>query len=158
MIFSALRPDLKEYWDYDKNVLDPNKTGARSNRNAWWVCKKCGNSFEQVIDTRYKSNGVCNVCSNKKVVSGINDIVTTHPHLLLEWEYERNAEMGIYPTELTYGSNKQIWWLCENGHEYQQTPNAKTFLNRGCLSVVMEKVRLTQSNIFIYILKSYLIK
>lgn len=43
----TLRPDLKEYWDFEKNELDPNKTGARSNRNAWWVCKKCGKSFEQ---------------------------------------------------------------------------------------------------------------
>lgn len=33
----------------------------------------------------------------------------THPHLMEEWDFERNE---IRPEEITYGSDKKIWWSC----------------------------------------------
>ena len=51
-------------------------------------------------------------------------------HLLMqEWDYERNE---IFPQEVTYGSNKEVWWKCPNGHSYQQTVHKKTARNAGC--------------------------
>lgn len=128
----TIRPDLKEYWDFEKNELDPNNTGARVNKKAWWICKKCKKSFEQVVDTRFRSTGVCSVCRNQTVVQGINDIETTHSYLLSEWDYEKNNKQGVYPTSVTYGSDKKVWWLCENGHEYMQSVNMKTTYSKGC--------------------------
>lgn len=105
----TVRPDLKEFWDFNKNTYDTNYLGAQSNRDAWWICSKCGNSYLQKIPSRFRGKSVCLVCNNHKVVAGINDIATTNPELLLIWNYSKNDALGIYPTDLTYGSEKKVW-------------------------------------------------
>ncbi len=42
---------------------------------------------------------------NKKSIS------ETHPHLIEEWDFEKN---GISPDEVTYGSNKKVRWICKD--------------------------------------------
>lgn len=40
-----------------------------------------------------------------------------YPHLIKEWHPDKNGQ--ITPFNITYGSAKNIWWICENGHEWQ---------------------------------------
>ena len=37
-----------------------------------------------------------------------------------EWDYKKNNDIKIFPETLTTGSNKKVWWICKNGHEYQR--------------------------------------
>ena len=37
--------------------------------------------------------------------------------LLDEWDIERNLPLA--PQNVTYGSNRPIWWRCENGHSWK---------------------------------------
>jgi len=39
--------------------------------------------------------------------------VVDSPELLAEWDYIRNEEIGLYPSEITTGSGKKAWWTCK---------------------------------------------
>ncbi len=40
-----------------------------------------------------------------------------HRHLLDQWDRENNG--GLTPADVSYGSKKRIWWMCEKGHRWQ---------------------------------------
>lgn len=46
------------------------------------------------------------------------------PHLEEQWDYSKNV--GVDPTRLTYGLGLKVWWLCAEGHSFQQTLNRRT--------------------------------
>ena len=48
-------------------------------------------------------------------MSGKNDLATTNPDLLKEWDYDKN---DILPTEVVAGSRNIVWWKCEKNHSY----------------------------------------
>ena len=52
-------------------------------------------------------------------------------NLLYEWDYTKNK---LSPYEISYGSNKKVWWICPNNHSYDMAPKQKTQLVRpqGC--------------------------
>ena len=57
---AALNPELAAEWDYDKNVLNPTEVTAHSCKIVWWICHKCGRSWQATINSR--SNGVGCIC------------------------------------------------------------------------------------------------
>lgn len=66
--FASMQPDLLEEWDINKNTLDPRKIGQFSNKKAFWICKRCGNSWEAIISSRSKGRG-CPKCNSEKNTS-----------------------------------------------------------------------------------------
>ena len=55
--------------------------------------------------------------ARKLTITRDNTIASRRPDLLEEWDWERNAELGLDPYVLACGSNKKAWWLCpEHGH------------------------------------------
>ena len=46
---------------------------------------------------------------------------TGNNHLLDEWDYNKNQE--ITPENISYGSNKKIWWICSKGHSWERCPH-----------------------------------
>lgn len=58
-----------------------------------------------------------------------NSIATTHPHLLSEWNYEKNGR--ILPENISKGSDKKVWWKCEKGHEWDTSVSHRV-AGRGC--------------------------
>ena len=51
--------------------------------------------------------------------------------LMAEWDWEKNTELGVYPNQLTCGSNKKAWWKCYKGHEWQVAINNRNY-GYGC--------------------------
>lgn len=45
-----------------------------------------------------------------------------HPELVCEWS-ERNAPLKA--ADITYGSNKQYWWIGKCGHEWLASPKSR---------------------------------
>ena len=43
-------------------------------------------------------------------------LAETHPFLIQEWS-DRN--LPLTPAQITYGSNKRVWWRGTCGHEWQ---------------------------------------
>lgn len=125
---ATLKPELAAEWDYEKNdSLSPKDVTAGSGKKVWWKCHK-GHEWQAVISSR--SSGVgCPVCANKIIVEGFNDLASTHPVLLEEWNYEKNS--NIKPTEVSFGSEKKVWWRCKNNHEWKAAIGDRVH-GRGC--------------------------
>ena len=51
-----------------------------------------------------------------------NTITEVHPELIVEWS-ERNSPLR--PSDITYGSNKLVWWIGRCGHEWQASPKSR---------------------------------
>ncbi len=69
----------------------------------------------------------CPICSNKKIIKGVNDVYTTHPHLL---KYFVDIEDSH---KYTYGSKKMIKMKCPDcGFEKELNLNILTKQGFGC--------------------------
>lgn len=113
-------PTLMAEWNWEKNNelgLDPKILTCGSGKKAWWKCSK-GHEWLATITHRNSGQG-CPYCSNKKVLKGYNDLQTVNPTLSKEWDYERNNVLGVYPENVTVGSEAKVWWKCNNGHVWQ---------------------------------------
>ncbi|MFL2739272.1 MAG: zinc-ribbon domain-containing protein, partial [bacterium] len=43
-------------------------------------------------------------------------LLSEHPEISSEWHQTKNGDLK--PSEVTYSSNKKVWWLCPKGHSY----------------------------------------
>ena len=109
-------PSIAEEWDYEKNTISIESVSKGSKLKVWWKCKKCGYSYERTVQNKYV-NGKCPKCASTKLIIGYNDLATTRKDLLKWWNYKRNKT--IAPSDITSGSNKKVWWICPNGHEWE---------------------------------------
>ena len=112
---ATLRPDLLKEWDCEKNIIKPSEILCNSTKKVWWICSK-GHSWKAQVRNRTSKNEGCPICANKKILSGYNDLSTSHPDLLNEWDYEKNT---VNPTEISFGYRKKIWWKCDKGHNWE---------------------------------------
>lgn len=54
---------------------------------------------------------------SKHCIKGINDLLTTHPQLSKEWHTILNGD--LFPSEVSAGSNKKVFWKCQKcGYEW----------------------------------------
>jgi very-short-patch-repair endonuclease/uncharacterized protein YlaI len=56
--------------------------------------------------------------------------LSSYPDLVKQWHPTKNGELT--PNNITHGAHKKVWWLCSNGHSYNQIIKNKTILNYGC--------------------------
>lgn len=120
-------PELIEQLDNDKNEYS-SLTSVALSMLLWWKCPN-GHSYSISVAQRIKDTG-CPYCSNRKVLKGYNDLATTNPDLVQEWNYEKNA--SLLPDEVTPSSSKKVWWKCRNGHEWTTTVNYRAVRGYGC--------------------------
>ncbi len=123
----TLRPDLQDQFDVEKNTLPFSELRLMDQRMVWWKCG-LGHHWQQAVAVRRVSG--CPVCSNLKVVSGINDLESRHPELAGEWDPEKNQHLSanqVYP-----GSNKRVWWKCSAGHSWMASIKTRAERGYGC--------------------------
>ena len=124
----SLNPILASEWNYEKNgKLKPQDFTCGSSKKVWWKCSK-GHEWQSIIANRSKGVG-CPICSNKKVLSGYNDLATINPKLASEWNYEKNEKLK--PQDFACGSHRKVWWKCSKGHEWLATIKSRNEGN-GC--------------------------
>ncbi len=124
---ATLFPEIKQYWDFEKNDKTPYEyIGTQSQKSVWFKCEK-GHSWIAKIADFYNGNR-CPYCSNKRIEIGFNDLATTHKDLVEEWDFDKNT---ISPHHVTYGSDKKVWWICKKGHSWKATINSRVNGN-GC--------------------------
>ena len=95
--------EIASEWSEKNLPLKPDEVNAKSRKNIWWKCSKCGNEWKSVINARVKGT-VCPVCAEREVLAGYNDLATTDNQLLSEWDYEQNK---LKPTEVSRTSAKK---------------------------------------------------
>ena len=77
------------------------------------------------------------------VKPGINDLETyckknNIEYILKEWDYSNNN--GMLPSEITYGSQQMINWICEKKHPFPQKVYARTSQLQRCPYCTGKKV------------------
>ena len=121
-------PDLVKEWDFERNhPLTPKEVTTGSKRKVWWKCKN-GHTWETSVYNRTAGHG-CIYCTKQRTIIGENDLVTTNPELLKEWDYRKNID--IKPEDFMLGSNRKVWWICPLGHSWKTTI-AKRSSGTGC--------------------------
>lgn len=121
---------LMREWDYESNSalgFSPDALGINSSQIVRWICPK-GHKYDMRIADKAQGQG-CPICLNRRIFSGYNDLATTNPDLLDQWDYQKN---DISPRQVSRGSGKKVWWKCSKGHSYQQAISKKTSRNFGC--------------------------
>jgi hypothetical protein len=61
-----------------------------------------------------------------------NNLEEKFPDIAEEWHPTKNK--NLKPSQVSYSSNKKVWWLCPKGHPYDRPVNTRTLNNRkgGC--------------------------
>ena len=125
---ATLLPDIAAEWSEKNLPLKPDEVNAKSRKNVWWRCGKCGNEWKSVINARVKGT-ICPVCAEREVLAGYNDLATTDSQLLSEWDYEQNK---LKPTQVSRTSAKRAWWKCSLGHSWKAKISDRTILKGKC--------------------------
>ena len=83
-------PELREEWDFDKNVIDPSTVAYNSTQEVYWRCSK-NHSYKMAIGKRTRLKCGCPYCANRKLLPGFNDLQTLLPEFVKNhWDFERN--------------------------------------------------------------------
>lgn len=101
--------ELAAEWHPSRNGdLSPRHVTTGSRRSVWWLCAN-RHSWQARISNRVRGAG-CRVCAGK----------TGRPiptELAVEWHPTFNGDLT--PDQVSFGSNRSVWWLCSNGHVWQ---------------------------------------
>lgn len=129
--FATLYPEVAREWDHEKNgVLKPTEIGGASNRRVWWSCPQ-GHSYKAVVASRTSGESGCPYCGGKRVLAGFNDLATVEPQIAAQWHPTMNAP--LIPEQVTRGSTKRVWWICDEGHVWKAPVYSRTGKRRhGC--------------------------
>ena len=119
---ATLLPDIAAEWSDRNYPLLPTQVTVFANRKAWWKCKDCGREWNTLISTR-SGGSKCPYCSGYIFLKGFNDLQTTHSEIASEWS-EKN--LPLTPDDITFGSNKKVWWRGACGHEWQTSVKARS--------------------------------
>lgn len=53
------------------------------------------------------------------------------PELVKQWDYDKNNPEGVFPSDITRGSHKVVWWKCRKGHSWRAHIYHRT-AGKGC--------------------------
>lgn len=128
----TLHPELKTIWNDEKNIgIDPYTIRPGSTKTIWWICE-LNHEWQAKVEDIVKGQR-CPYCSGQRIMVGFNDLATIRPDIANQWDYEKNAP--LLPTQVTVGSTKTVWWICQRGHHYRTSINNRTnpsHLTIGC--------------------------
>jgi uncharacterized Zn-finger protein len=120
----TLNPSLSREWHPVKNgSLSPMDVRPGSSTKVWWICSK-NHVWQATVNSRNQGKG-CPYCSGRRVCTD-NCLQTINPQLSKQWHPTKNN--GLSPRNVTAKSNRKVWWICGNGHEWQNTVQNR---NRG---------------------------
>lgn len=102
---------------------DPSKYSAGSAAKKTWRCTN-NHYWDTAILVRTRPSG-CPYCSRHKVLSGFNDLATTHPAIAKQAH-------GWDPTLVLAGNGAKLEWICNLGHIFLGSPDHRTSRGDGC--------------------------
>lgn len=134
----ALPAEVATYDDYQRQrlLVKPGLTcywQTRRNRDSItfdeWVDLDLWR--EKVSMRSMRVDDSCPYCKNRKLLRGFNDLATTYPELVAEWDRDRNGDLR--PDGIVSGSARRVWWRCGRGHAWQTSAYNRTGgADRGC--------------------------
>lgn len=122
--FKVCCPLMSKYWDYDKNDTLPEDHTPYTKTIKVFKCDH-GHSWEEGIYLTNRRKG-CPYCLGSKVGNN-NCLATKCPEIISWWHPTKNGKTTPY--NITYGSNKIVWLICNKNHEFDSSPKV---LSSGC--------------------------
>lgn len=114
---ASANEELAKEWDFEKNGgLMPDMVTSGSNRKVYWV-DSYGHSWKDTVSRRNHDGRGCPYCAGQMVLAGFNDLATTYPSLVDEWDTEKNYPLT--PQVVMAGTEKKVWWNGKCGHKWQ---------------------------------------
>jgi hypothetical protein len=126
--FAIKFPEMAKQWHPTKNgESKPSDLLPMSNKAAWWICST-GHEWQAAFQNRAITSGECPHCYQRKIPPE-RSFARRFPDIAKEWNYAKNG--ALTPFDVTFGSTKSVWWICQSGHEWQ-TKVYNRARNRGC--------------------------
>ena len=119
-------------WHPTKNEpLTPHDVVYGSHKKVWWLCEH-GHEwkvevFRRTIEKRTIKGRELEGVGCPQCASGLS---VYYPDVAAEWHPTKNEPLT--PHDVSYGSNKKVWWLCEHGHEWDAVVSSRTSIGTGC--------------------------
>lgn len=123
--FSVLFPELAAEFLTEENGVDPYKVPCGRSERYKWKCSKAGHLYKASISDRTAKGTGCPYCYGRYATPE-NNLAVLKPEHAKHFHPTKNHPLTPYT--VTASSNKRIHWICESGHEWITTPNAK----QGC--------------------------
>ena len=102
-------PEIAAMWS-SKNKFSASEVTARCSKKAFFKCRDCGQEFEATIAniTKAVDNGTtgCPVCAGKKIVPGVNDLVSQCPEAAAMW----SSKNKLSASEVAVKSSKKAFF------------------------------------------------
>lgn len=121
-------PDLARQWHPTRNEITPQQVLPGSHKAVWWLCEQ-GHSWKALVKSRVAGSG-CPVCTNRIVIPKENDLATEFPEIAAQWHPTKNV--NCTPYNVSFGSRRKVWWICEKGHSWQAAIYARVLNGSGC--------------------------
>lgn len=123
-------PAAAARWHPTKNgSLTPDQVTYGSSRRVWWKCPSCGQEWQSEVRSQARKIS-CTYCSSIKkwekegfIPPDISDEILSQLH--------PTKNSGLDLEQLSYRTRASLWWVCDAGHEYQETVKERA-LGRGC--------------------------
>ena len=125
---ATTQPELSKEWSARNHPLSPDQINDKSRLNVWWKCHTCGYEWKAVVFSRVHGSK-CPVCTERSVMPGYNDLATTDPELIAEWDFEKNI---ISPSRVSRFSMYSYWWKCRYGHSCKAKVSDRTLEHKIC--------------------------
>ncbi len=140
-------PHLEEEWDVELNneagidpyVIKPGNKAHHAHWKHWHETtllngKKWAGWHKWEMSPNSRTHATtpqsCPICGKTKLLKGYNDLATTHPHLLKEWDYKNNPD--VKPEEIFAGTHSYVNWQCTEGHTWKAKTYARAYIGSGC--------------------------
>ena len=132
---ATTHPHLVPQWS-PRNAAPIFEVMMGSSKKFWWVCGK-GHEWQAPPNSRTGKKSGCPECAGRHLWVRRNIEVNSEafPELAKEWSSKNLRGFDTY----SYGSQKRVWWVCEEGHEWQAQINSRTN-GRGCPVCANRKV------------------
>lgn len=100
-------PQLKDEWSVN-NAFSPDTTAYSSQVQVYWKCRKCKGEWKASVNSRTGINKTgCPLCSNRALKTGVNDLYTLRPDLLLSI-----ATSSFNPKTSLTTNSLELDWVC----------------------------------------------
>lgn len=130
-------PALGMRWHTDLNApLTPDDIGAGATLKVWWQ-GECGHVYDAWVYAQNRGQR-CGYCSGART-SPERAITATHPEIAGSWHPSKNGDARPYM--VSAGSNRRVWWICPEGHEWPAQVAARALSGTGCPHCVRLKRR-----------------
>lgn len=118
---ATLRPDVAAMWHPTKNGhLTSQDVTIGSGTRVWWRCQD-GHDYSRSVTEQVRRVN-CPTCSGRNLAPE-NSVAGRLPHFASQWHPTKNG--STMPIDVHAGSDVKVWWVCSNGHEFDQSPKQR---------------------------------